>query len=119
MAQVTKRKLSGSTDGRGVLITTTATAGTLVHTAVTGVVAGTWDEIWLYAYNSDTVDRVVTVEWGGVTIPSDNIKVTVPFQQGRFLLVDGAVLQNASVVRVFASAANVVVVSGFVNQITA
>lgn len=118
MAQIAKRKLSGSTDGRGVLVGLTATPGTLIHTAVTGVVAGTFDEIWLYAYNSDTVDRLVTIELGGTTAPNDNIKVTIPFQQGRFLVLDGAILQNGTVARVFASAANVVVCTGFVNAIT-
>ena len=119
MATIAKRKLSGSTDGRGVLVAATATPGTLVHTAVAGTVSGTFDEIWVYAYNSDTVDRVLTIELGGVTAPNDNIKVTIPALQGRFLVVDGAILQNGTVVRAFAAAANVVVVSGFVNAISA
>jgi hypothetical protein len=119
MAQVSKAKLSGSTDGRGIKVVATATPGTTVHTAVTGTTAGTFDEIWLYAYNSDTTDRQLTIELGGTTAPDDNIKVTIPAQQGRFLVVDGAILQNATVVRAFAAAANVVVVTGFVNAIVA
>lgn len=119
MAQVSKRKLSGSTDNRGVKVAVTVTPGTLLHTAVAGVVAGTFDEIWLYAYNSDTVDRLLTIELGGVTVPDDNIKVTIPAQQGRFLVLDGHVLQNGAAVRAFAATANVIVVTGFVNAITA
>lgn len=119
MAQVAKRKLSGSTDGRGIKVVATATPGTLVHTAVAGVVAGTWDEVWVYVYNSDTVDRLLTIELGGVTAPDDHIKVTIPAQQGRFLVVDGAILQNGTIVRAFAATANVLVVTGFVNAVTA
>jgi len=46
-----KRKLSGSTDGKPIKVVATATAGTTIHTAVAGTTAGTFDEIWLYAYN--------------------------------------------------------------------
>lgn len=119
MAQVSKKKLSGSTDGRGIKIVATTTPGTLIHTAVTGTVAGTWDEIWLYVYNSQIADVVVTIELGGVGVPDDNIVVSIPFKQGRFLVLDGAILQNGMVVRAFASNANVCVVTGFVNAITA
>jgi hypothetical protein len=119
MAQVSKAKLSGSTDGRGIKVVATATPGTTVHTAVTGTTAGTFDEIWLYAYNSDTVDRTLTIELGGTTAPDDNIKVIIPATQGRFLVVDGAILQNSIVVRAFGSVANVLVVTGFVNAIVA
>ena len=62
------RKLSGSTDGLGILIAATATAGTLVHTAVAGTTAGTFDRITLFAYNGHTAAVVLTVEFGGVTV---------------------------------------------------
>ena len=119
MAQVSKRLLSGSTNGRGIKVAATATPGTLLHTAVTGTTAGTYDEVWLYAYNSDTTDRLLTIELGGTTSPDDHIKVTIPAQAGRFCVLDGHVLQNGVVVRGFAAAANVIVVTGFVNAITA
>lgn len=120
MAQVTKKKLSGSTDGRGVKVAATATPGTLIHTAVTGVVAGTWDEIWLYCYNSSTTtDFGLVLELGGVTNPDDNVIVTIPFRQGRFLVLDGAILQNGTVLRAFCGTTNVLIITGFVNAITA
>lgn len=118
MATAQKRKLSGSTDGKAVLITATATAGILVHTAVAGTTAGTFDEIWLWAYNAHTADVVVTVEFGGATAPDQNIVVTVPFKQGAFLLVPGFILQNGLTVKVFAGTTNVVTITGFVNTIT-
>lgn len=120
MAQITKRKLSGSTDGRQIKVTTTATPGTLIHTAVTGVVAGTWDEIWMYVTNQHTADVTIVVELGGTTSPDDRITLTVPVAAGRFLVLDGAILQNGTVLRVWSvTTANVIMVSGFVNQISA
>jgi len=119
VAQVAKRKLSGSTDGRNVLVVATASAGTLIHTAVTGTTAGTFDEIWLYAYNSSAAGVVLTIQFGGTTAINDDIKVTVPSLSGLTAIVPGFILQNGSVVRAYAGSANVVTVSGFVNAITA
>lgn len=119
MASFVKSGLSGAPAGnRGIKVVATATAGTLIHTAVTGTTAGTFDEIWLWAYNGDTVDRTLTVEFGGVTVPDDNIILNVPTKAGLFLVVPGLPLQNAVVVRAFASAANVIVISGYVNKVT-
>ena len=118
MATARKRKLSGSTDGRGIKVAATSTPGTTIHTAILGTTLGAFDEIWLWAYNSDSSDRVITVEFGGTTVPDDNIKVTVPTLAGLQLIVPGLILQNSSVVKVFCPTANVIVISGFVNTIS-
>ena len=118
MATAVKRKLSGSTDGRGIKVAATASAGTTIHTAVAGTTAGTFDEVWLYAYNSDSVARLLTIEFGGTTAPDDTIKVSVASQSGLMLVVPGLILQNGSVVKAYAAAANVVTIQGFVNAIT-
>lgn len=115
---VYKRKLSGSTDGRGIKVVATATPGTTIHTAVSGTTAGTFDEIWLYAYNSDSAPRLLTIEFGGTTSPDDTIKITLLSQQGLILIIPGLILQNGSVVKAFADSANVVTIQGFVNTIT-
>ena len=62
MATFSKLKLSGSTNGRGIAVTATATLGTTIHTAH----ATALDEIWLYAANIDSTARILTVEFGGV-----------------------------------------------------
>ncbi len=116
MAQaVTKNKLSGSTNGRGIKVVATSSVGTTIHTSVSGT--SSWDEIWLYAYNGNTADVTLTIELGGTTVPDDNIILNIPFKQGRFLVVDGAILDNGTVVTAFASVANVVVITGFINAI--
>lgn len=118
MATAVKRKLSGSTDGRGIKVVATASAGTTIHTAVAGTTAGTYDEVWLFAYNSDTANRLLTIQFGGTTTPDDDIKVTIPFQTGLMLIIPGLILQNGSIVKAYADAANVVTIQGFVNAIT-
>lgn len=118
MATAVKRKLSGSTDGKPIKVVQTATAGDTIHTAVAGTTAGTFDEIWLYAYNSDTTARILTIEFGDATAPDHNIVVTIPSKTGLQLVVPGLILQNGQTVTAFASAANVITLSGFVNSIT-
>lgn len=117
MATFIKQKLSGSTNGRQIKVVKTETPGTLIHTAVSGT--SDWDEIWLWAVNSDTTIRKLTIEFGGVSAPDDLIEVNLPPESGLVLVVPGLILQNALAVRVFASEADVVLISGFVNRITA
>ena len=116
MASYTKVKLSGSTNGRGIKVAATATAGTTIHQTGTANI----DEVWLYAYNSDTVARLLTIEWGGVSSPDDLIEFTVKAENGLYLMVPGLVLQgNASalLVRAFCATTNVVSIAGYVNEI--
>lgn len=117
MATYSKLPLSGSTNGKQIKLTGTNVAGAVtVHTAVAG--ASNLDEIWIYAYNDDTVTRVVTLLWGGTAEPDNDIRVGVGPRSGRLLVVDGALLQNSLVVEAYADAANVVMIDGFVNRIT-
>lgn len=118
MATVVKRKLSGSTDGAPIKVAATSTPGTLIHTAVAGTTAGTFDEIWLYAYNSHTASVELTIEYGGATAPDQNIKVTLASKSGLSLIVPGLILQNGLTVKAFAGTTNVITISGWVNSIT-
>ena len=118
MATVVKRKLSGSTDGKGIKLTKTSTTDAeTIHTAIAGTTPGTYDEVWIWAYNAHSADVILTVELGGASAP-DVIKQTIPFQKGLFLVVPGFVLQNAVVIRAWAGTANVISIVGFVNSIT-
>jgi hypothetical protein len=120
MATFSKTILSGSTDGRGIKVAATATAGTTIHTGSS--TATTLDEIWLYAVNTDTTDRKLTIEWGGVSSPDDLIEYTVKAENGLYLIAAGLLIKgNATplVVRAFAATANVISIHGYVNRITA
>ena len=120
MATSTKQVLSGSTDGKQIIVAQTATPGTTLHTGST--TATTIDEIWLYAVNSSTSNVKLTIEWGGVTSPNDHIEFTVPAEAGLYLIVPGLIIKGnatALVTRAFAATANVINISGYVNRITA
>jgi hypothetical protein len=118
MSQAVKRKLSGSTDGKAIKIAATSTAGTAIHTAVAGTTAGTFDEIWLWAFNSHTEDVVLTIEFGGADAPDQNIVVTIPYKAGLVPVIPGFILQNGATVKAFAATTNVITITGFVNAIT-
>jgi hypothetical protein len=118
MATFTKNHLSGSTDGRMIKVTQTATAGDTIHTGPTDTAH--FHEVWLYAVNSDSTDRKLTIEWGGVTSPDDLIEYTVKAENGLYLIVPGLVLQGNGtplIVKAFCASANVVSIAGYVNEI--
>jgi hypothetical protein len=120
MATFTKQKLSGSTDGLGIKVTGTGTGSTVtVHTAVAGTTVGTFDEIWIYAVNTSASSVKLTIEWGTATAADGNIEVTVLPEAGLVTIIPGLILQNAKVVKAFAGTADVILVTGFVNAITA
>lgn len=118
MSQAVKRHLSGSTDGLPIKVVATATLGTTIHTAPAGAVDGSYDEVTLYAYNGHTSGVVLTIEYGGATVPDQNIIRTIPSKSGMSLEIPGLLIRNSKVVTAFASVANVVTLSGWVNRIT-
>ena len=119
MATFTKKKLSGSTDGLGIKVTGTSTGATVtVHTAVAGTTAGVFDEIWLYANNTSASAVKLTLEWGTATAADGNIELTIAAESGLVLVVPGLILQNTKVVKAFAATADVILLTGYVNQIS-
>lgn len=115
MATYSKRLLSGSTNGKGINITQTATLGNTIHTAVSG--ANDFDEIRLWAVNISTSAVKLTIEWGSAT-GTDNIEVTIPGESGLVLVIPGLILNNALVVTAFAGTTAVITIHGFVNRVT-
>jgi hypothetical protein len=117
MATYSKSLLSASTNGKGIKVAATSTAGTLLHTAVSGTT--NLDEIWVYAVNSSAVDSKLTLEWGEATAPDGNIEQDVPSESGLMLLIPGLLLQNGLTLKAFADTTNVIVIHGYVNKVTA
>ena len=115
MATFTKAVLSGSTSGKGVVVAATATAGTLIHTAVAG--ASAIDEVWLYAVNTSTSAVKLTIEYGAATAPDNNIELTVAAESGLVLVSPGLILNGGLTVKAFAATASVIVLYGYVNKI--
>lgn len=119
MASFTKTLLSGSTQGRGIKVVATSSSGTTIH--ATGTSSSVIDEVWLYAYNSDTTARLLTVQFGGTTSVDDDIRVTIPAQSGLVLVAPGLTLTGtgsaANTIRAYAAATNVITIHGYVNRI--
>ena len=116
MATYSKGLLSGSTNGKGIKVAATAIgSGTTIHTAVSGTAS--IDIITLYAVNSDTQSRKLTLGWGGTTDPDDLIEVTIPAESGLVPVAIKLPLQNSLVVVAAAAAANVVIIFGDVSHI--
>jgi hypothetical protein len=79
------------------------------------------DEVWLYAQNTDTTPRKLTIEWGGTSSPDDLIELTIPAESGLTLVAPGLLIKGAGtalVVRAFAATADVVTIHGYVNRIS-
>lgn len=115
MTTFTKILLSGSTNGRNIEIAATGTPGTLLHTAVSGT--SSLDEIYIFAVNTDSSTRTLTIEFGGTTSSDDLIEIDLESNKGAYLVIPGWLLNNGLVVRGFASAANVVNVNGYAHRI--
>jgi hypothetical protein len=113
MATYTKSVLSGSTDGKPIQITGTASgsANTLHIAHATGL-----DEIWLWANNVDAVSRDVTLEWGGNT-DAEKLTFAIAPGEGSFLIVPGWIMTGSQVIKAFASVASKINFMGFINRI--
>ena len=113
MAQITRLKFSGSTDGKRIKVVATTTAGTTIHAAHATAI----DEIYLNAHNSSTSDVKLTIEFGGTTSPDDTIEVTIPAESGLTQVIAGDGLTNSLLVRAFAASANVITIGGYVLRV--
>ena len=118
MAVIAKQELSGGTDGIGVKVAATASAGTTIHTANNVTGAGLYDEIYLYATNTNTSAETLVIQFGGTTAVDNEIRHVVQPDE-TILVVPGLILQNALVVKAYSTTADKVTIHGFVNRITA
>lgn len=120
MATFTKVALSGSTQGKAIKVSATASTGTTIH--ATGTSSSIIDEVWLYAYNSSTGPITLTIQYGGTTAVDNDIKIDVPPTSGLTLIVPGLILTGtgaaANTVYAYAGTTNVITISGYVNRIS-
>jgi hypothetical protein len=95
-------------------------SGTTIHS--TGTSSSIIDEVWLYAYNSSPAPVTLTIQYGGTTYIDNDLKIDLPPTSGLTLIVPGLILtgtgSNANIVYAYATTANVVTISGYVNRIS-
>lgn len=109
--------LSGSTNGLPIKVTGTSSgAAVTVHTAIAGTTLA--DYLWLFATNTDTAARTITVAGDNFTDPDDCFckafslaasGIPVP-------ILTGQPLRNGLVVGAWAGTANVITLSGWVTR---
>ena len=105
-----KRNLSASTQNTGVVVTSTASTGQAVHTAATDP-----DQMFLWAYNSDSSDVDLTLAFGGTT--SNNLLViTIPAGQ-TYQVLEGQRLGPTLNLRAWAGTTGVINLIGYANSI--
>lgn len=90
-------KFSSSTDGQPIAVAVAASPGTLIHTSV--ATPGQYDAIYLWAANTTAGAIVTTTQFGGVA--ANNALVLNIAAQSIVKVVDGAILNNGDVVRVY------------------
>ncbi len=118
MATFSKIKLSGSTDGKGILVAATAIgSGTTIHTAQATTTGGLGDNITIFAANNHTANLILTLGWGGTTDPDDLIIQTVVAKAGLALIVADLFLWNSLVVKASADTGSKITLFGYVNKI--
>ena len=118
--------LSGSTDFKGIKITTTASPGDTVHTAQASTTLP--DLVTLRITNTDTTARPYKVQWGGTTSPDDFGYEGVILPGQTLPICDKTPIRNALVIKIasitltwvdgvsYTGAANVLVVGGHVQR---
>ena len=114
MATFSKLPLSASTNGKGILVSASASPGTIVHTSASG---SAYDEVWIYAMNTASATATLDIEYGG-TATQDLIELSITGESGLVLVIPGLYLNNSQVVRAFASSTSTVSIHGYVNRVT-
>ena len=111
--------LSGCASGVPLLVTSTSsgTAQTL-DTAVTGTTDRDYYHVW--ACNTHTADVDVTFLLGGATVPDNVIcgPFTLTANSGINVVLDGQFANDAKVLKVYASSASKITVTGYKNRRT-
>lgn len=117
MATFTAVVLSGSTNGLPIPVVAVATAGTLIHTAITGTTA--FDEIYLWVSNVTGLVATLTIEFGGVTDPGNHLvkALSIDANSAPIPIATGQPLRNGLIVRAFSGTASALNITGYVNRI--
>jgi len=107
--------LTEGPNGAPVLIADTTSPGTVIHTHDGENVL---DRVWLYANNTDSVTRTLTIELAGTGGAANNIVVDVLPRDGLALALPGVPISGGAAIRAYCPTADVVSVVGYVEDLT-
>jgi len=111
-----KVKLSGSSDGEIVLITSTTSSGAnTIHTFTASTGDNTWDEIYLWGYNNGTGATNISLEYGSTTAVMTQ---SLGAKTGATLLLPGTIGNTGLVLKAFKGGTATVGVVGFINAVS-
>ena len=113
----TRIGFSAATNGATMTVNTTSAISPMtVHTAGPGIY--NWDDIWIWAANTDTVSRTISLYFGAHSSVGDMAIGSYDLPPGGMpvLICPGLFLQNSGVVEAFASIANKINLTGYVNR---
>ena len=118
MATYARFNLSGSTNGLPIPVAATASPGTQIHQALAGV--NGFDEVYLWASNVTGSAATLTLQWGGVTDPANDLTnaYSIPANSIPIAIAVGQILQNGVNVKAWSGTASAINLTGFVNRIT-
>lgn len=92
--------LSSSINGKLINVPSGSAAAVNIHKAQAGTTY--FDQIFLYACNNNNVNSDLFVLYGSGSI-SDTIQTTIPSKSGRYMVLDGTVLQNSLQITAYSS----------------
>jgi len=118
MGTISKEILSGSSNGKPILVSQTGSIGTLIHTTPTS--STIIDEIWLYASNTSSTQKNLTLEYG-ITGSTSEIILGIDPRTGLSIVLPGTILSgdgtSGSSLTAYASDTGSINVIGYVNRI--
>jgi hypothetical protein len=117
MASYSGNPLSGSTNGRPIVVAATSTPGTTLHTAVSGTAA--FDELYLWASNVTNAAATLTVEFGGTSDPGDHIvkAYSIPANSLPIPIATGQRVQGGVSIKAFSGTGSAINITGYYNRV--
>jgi len=115
----TRIGFSAATNGATMIVNTTSAISPMtVHTTDPGTT--NWDDVWIWAANTDTVSRTISLYFGAHSSIGDQVVGSYDLPPGGapVLICPGLFLQNSGVVEAYASIANKINLTGYVNRCT-
>src|SRR5262245_19938006 len=115
MAAFSRRPLSSSVNGVPVSVSSTTSPGTTVHAP--GVATTTIDMVTLWLKIHATTARQAVVHWGSTSTNAE-IFVTIPAQDGLYMVVDNALISGTTAtIGIYATATNGLAFMGYTDRL--